>query len=142
MFSVTASIIFLSSLSLVLRRSLFVIIGNQTDSKNKSNETTYIEQEQKNLQNVIEALYSRNEDALKELIVTQSIMLCQVLMLINRGADDLSERRSVNKSFLDSLTKVKEGLPQALLWLKKNIDPDVCAIMLEVGSSRIPGLNQ
>ena len=130
MFSVTASIIFLSSLSLVLRRSLFVIIGNQTDSKNKSNKTTYIEQEQKNLQNVIEALYSKNEDALKELIVSQSIMLCQVLMLINRGADDLSERRSINKSFLDCLTKVKEGFPQALVWLKKNIDPDVCAIIL------------
>ena len=109
---------------------MFVLIGKQTDSKNNSNEAIYNEQKQNNLQNVFESLNSKDEDALKELIVSQSIMLCQVLILINRGADDLSERRSINKSFLDSLTNVKEGLPQALLWLKKNIDPDVCAIML------------
>ena len=128
--SVMALIIFLTALSLVLRKCLLrVIIGKQTDWK-KSNEMAHNKQQQSNLQNAIEALYNQNEDAMKGLIVSQDGMLCQVLMLINRGADDLSERRSINKSFLDSLTKVKEELPQALVWLKKNIDPDVCAIML------------
>ena len=97
---------------------LTVLAGKQTDWKSKSDETAHNEQQQSNLENVIETLYSQNEGAMKELIVSQSIILCQVLMLINRGADDLSERRSINKSFLDSLTKVKEGLPQALVWLK------------------------
>ena len=126
----TASIILLTFLSTVLRRSLFVIIGKQTDRKNKSNETKHNEQQQSNLQNMIETLYGKDEDGLKELIFSQTTMLSQVLMLINRGADELSERRSINKFFLDCLTKVKQGQPEALVWLKKNIDSDVCAIML------------
>ena len=113
----TTSIILLTALSLVSRRCL-LIIGNQTAWKIKSKETAYNKQQQSNLQNLVETLYSKNEDAMKELIFSQCNMLCQVVALINRGADDLSERRSINKSFLDSLTKVKEGLPQALVWLK------------------------
>ena len=119
----TISIILLTALSVVFRRCL-LIIGKQPHQKNKPNETTHNKPQQSNLQNVIETLYSMNEDAMKELIV------CQVIVLINRGTDDLSERRNINKSFLDCLTKVKQDIPQALVWLKKNIDPDVCAIML------------
>ena len=127
----TASIILLTALSLVLRKCLLTVLaGKQTDWKSKSDETAHNEQQQSNLENVIETLYSQNEGAMKELIVSQSIMLCQVLMLINRGADDLSERRSINKFFLNCLTKLKQSHPVALVWLKKNIDPDVCAIML------------
>ena len=129
--SVTVSIILLTALSMVLRMSfMFLIIGEQTDFNNKSNETTCNEQEQSNLQNVIESLHSKNEDILKGFIFSQSIMICQVLMLINRGAGDFSERRNINKFFLNSLIKVKQGKPQALVWLKKNIDPEVCAIIL------------
>ena len=127
--SVTVSIIFLTALSMVLRRclSILVIIA---DWKNKSNKATYNEQQQSNLQNVIETLYNKNEDAMKKLIVSHRIILSQILTLINRGADDLSERRNINKYFLNCLTKVKQSQPLALVWLKKNIDPDVCAIML------------
>ena len=128
--SVTTSIILLSSLSMVLRTSLLrLIIGKQIDWKNKSNKTTYNEQQQRNLQNVIETLYSNNEDAMKELIVSHSIILTQILMLINR-AEEVSERRKVNKFFLNCMTKVKQSQPLVLVWLKKNIDPDVCAILL------------
>ena len=129
--SVTTSIILLTALSMILRRSLlFVIVGKQKYWKSKSNETTHNEQQQSNLQNIIETLYTKNEDAMKELIVSQSIILSQILVLINRGTDDLSERRNINKFFLDCLTEVKQDQPQALVWLKKNIDIDVCAIML------------
>ena len=124
----TTSIILLTALSLVSRRCL-LIIGNQTAWKIKSKETAYNKQQQSNLQNLVETLYSKNEDAMKELIFSQCNMLCQVVALINRGADDLSERRNINKSFFDCLTKVKQGQPQALVWLKKNIDPEVCTIM-------------
>ena len=109
---------------------MFVIIGKQTDWKNKSNKTPCNEQQQINLQIVIETLYSSNEDTVKELIVSKSIYLSQILMILIRQEGDLSERRKVNKNFLNCLTKVKQGQPQALVWLKKNIDPDVCAIIL------------
>ena len=109
--SVTASIILLTALSLVLRKCLLTVLaGKQTDWKIKSIEMAHNEHQQSNLQNVIEALYSQNDGAIKELIVSQNDMLCQVLMLINRGAHDLSERRSINKSFLDS-----PGLNQRLI---------------------------
>ena len=128
--SVTATIIFLTALSMQLRLFLLkVIIGKQIDWKNKSNKTTYNQEQQSNLQNVIETLDSKNEDAMKELIVSKSNILGQILILNNRGADDLTRRRDVNRFFLGCLFNVKSE-PQALTWLKKNIDLDVCAIML------------
>ena len=127
--SVTASIILLTALSLVLRRCLF-IIGKQTDWENNSHKIANNEQQQSNLQNVVETLYSCNEDTIKELIVSETINLSQILMMINRQEEDLSERRNVNKCFLNCMTKLKKGQPVALIWLKKNIDLEVCAIML------------
>ena len=44
--------------------------------------------------------------------------------------ENLTERRRVNKNFLDCLVEVKGGCPSAFVWLKRNIDFEISEIML------------
>ena len=53
-------------------------------------------------------------------------------MINMKGSDpeNVHERRRINKMFVNCLLEVKSSGPLALIWLKKNIDYDICDIML------------
>ena len=76
---------------------------------------------------------SSDEVAIKHIIVSEDSHLRQVLRLINTegsGKGSHESRSVVNKYFMNYLVEVKCGLSSALLWLKANVDPDICGILL------------
>ena len=79
--------------------------------------------------NVMVILHSNNKTAIKELIVTKDWQLNPALRLANSGGyspQDVAMRRSANKLFFECVLDVEHSRPAALVWLKGNIDPDIC----------------
>ena len=85
--------------------------------------------------NVMVILHSNNKTAIKELIVTKDWQLNPALRLANSGGyspQDVAMRRSANKLFFECVLDVELSRPAALVWLKGNIDPDICNASLQM----------
>ena len=85
--------------------------------------------------NVIEIFRSEDNTALKGLISNEkegNTQLNQVLRMVNidgTGPQDVKSRREINKSFMTCLI-AKLGRPEALIWIKKHLDPEFCKQIL------------
>ena len=85
--------------------------------------------------NVIEILRREDTNALKDLISKEkegNTQLNQVLRMVNidgTGPQDVKSRRELNKSFMTCLIH-KLGRPEALIWIKKHLDPEFCKQIL------------
>ena len=54
-------------------------------------------------------------------------------MISMEGSDTQDEeiRRKVNKNFMECLVEAENGVPGALIWLKKHIDFEICNIIIQ-----------
>ena len=92
-------------------------------------------QEVNSTTNVIEIFRSEDKTALKELISNENegnTQINQVLRMVNidgTGPQDVVSRREINKSFMTCLI-AKLGRPEALIWIKKHLDPEFCNSIL------------
>ena len=92
-------------------------------------------QEVNSTTNVIEIFRSEDKTALKELISNEnegSTQINQVLRMVNidgTGPQDVASRREINRSFMTCLI-AKLGRPEALIWIKKHLDPEFCNSIL------------
>ena len=78
-------------------------------------------------------LHRNNKTAIKEMIVSKNWQLNQALQLTNSGPQDMAKIRSANKLFFECVLEVELSHSAALVWLKSNIDPDICdAIITDV----------
>ena len=88
-------------------------------------------QEVNSTTNVIEIFRSEDKTALKELISNENegnTQINQVLRMVNidgTGPQDVASRREINRSFMTCLI-AKLGRPEALIWIKKHLDPEFC----------------
>ena len=82
---------------------------------------------------IVEKIESSDTNTVINLITSEDPKIGQVLRLLNiegSEAEDLERRRSINKHFVQCLVEVKSNLPSALLWLKANVDMDICDKMI------------
>ena len=92
----------------------------------------------------VKVLKSKNKEDMKDLITSDDKSLGPALRIINmesfapeknskRRANKKANmnRRSINKTFFECLEDVEQGRHFALLWLKKNIDFEVCDVIIE-----------
>ena len=82
---------------------------------------------------IVERIQSTNTSIVSSLITSEDPKTGQVLRMLNiegSEAEDLERRRTVNKHFVKCLVEVKSGLPSALLWLKANVDMEICDKMI------------
>ena len=82
---------------------------------------------------IVEKIESNDTNTVINLITSEDPKIGQVLRLLNiegSDAEDLERRRSINKHFVQCLVEVKSNLPSALLWLKANVDMDICDKMI------------
>ena len=82
---------------------------------------------------IVERVQSTNTNIVSSLITSEDPKIGQVLRMLNiegSEAEDLVRRRTVNKHFVKCLVEVKSGLPSALLWLKANVDMEICDKMI------------
>ena len=92
-------------------------------------------QEVNSTTNVIEIFRSEDKTALKELISNEregNTQINQFLRMVNidgTGPQDVKSRRELNKSFMTCLI-AKLGRPEALIWIKKHLDPEFCKQIL------------
>ena len=92
-------------------------------------------QEVNSTTNVIEIFRSEDKTALKELISNENegnTQINQVLRMVNidgTGPQDVASRREINRSFMTCLI-AKLGRPEALIWIKKHLDPEFCNSIL------------
>ena len=79
-------------------------------------------------------LHRNNKTGIKEMIVSKNWQLKQALQLVNSGPQDMAKRRRrANKLFFECVLEVELSHSAALVWLKSNIDPDICnAIITDV----------
>ena len=77
---------------------------------------------------VIERIRSKDKDAIKNLITTNNQHISRSLRIINLDVPtaEIIERRQVNVTFMTCLIEIETSHPSALLWLKRNIDSDIC----------------
>ena len=83
--------------------------------------------------NIVEQIESTDTNTVSNLITSEDPMIGQVLRLLNiEGSDqeDSERRRTINKHFVKCLVEVKSDLPSALLWLKANVDMEICDKMI------------
>ena len=91
---------------------------------------------QKDCLNLIRILHSNDTIGKIDLVTGEYLNHTQLntmlRMIAVKGSDheNLSERRKVNKTFLNHLVKIKGGEPSALVWLKRNIDFEICDILI------------
>ena len=117
--------------------SFCLILFNRKTVKHKSKqELERIPlQEVNSTTNVIEIFRSEDKTALKELISNENegnTQINQVLRMVNidgTGPQDVKSRREINKSFMTCLI-AKLGRPEALIWIKKHLDPEFCKQIL------------
>ena len=86
-----------------------------------------------NLDDLKDILYSKNKNAVKEIIISENKHIGTNLRMISielSEAGDKTMRREISKCFMDCLMEVKSSHPQALVWLKRHVDFDICAIIL------------
>ena len=82
---------------------------------------------------IVERVQSTDTNIVSSLITTEDPKIGQVLRMLNiegSEAEDLERRRTINKHFVKCLVEVKSGLPSALLWLKANVDMEICDKMI------------
>ena len=77
---------------------------------------------------VIEQIRSKDKDVITNLIATKNQHISRSLRIINLDVPtaEIIERRQVNVSFMTCLIEIETSHPSALLWLKRNIDSDIC----------------
>ena len=119
--------------------SFCLILFNRKTVKRKNNqESERIPLQEVNsttTTNVIEIFRSEDKTALKELISNENegnTQINQVLRMVNidgTGPQDVASRREINRSFMTCLI-AKLGRPEALIWIKKHLDPEFCNSIL------------
>ena len=91
---------------------------------------------------IVKVLQSKNKENVKELIRSETSHLGSALRIINMESfapevvskrraisKPFMKRRSINRTFMKCLIDVKQGRRSALLWLKKNVDFEICDII-------------
>ena len=81
-----------------------------------------------NSNGVIEQIRSKDKDIITNLIITKNQYISRSLRIINLDVPtaEITERRQINVSFMSCLVEIESSHPSALLWLKRNIDSDIC----------------
>ena len=81
-----------------------------------------------NSNDVIEQIRSKDKDVIINLITTDNQHISRSLRIINLDVPtaEITERRQINVAFMTCLIEIETSHPSALLWLKRNIDPDIC----------------
>ena len=81
-----------------------------------------------NSNGVIEQIRSKDKDVIINLITTDNQYISRSLRIINLDVPtaEITERRQINVSFMSCLVEIETSHPSALLWLKRNIDSDIC----------------
>ena len=124
--SVIAFIVLLTLFSLVL--SAFV---EKIDKKyNNKNQPEDISPQRNDLKNIKALLKNENKSEIKRLINSETSDLGPALRMINMKMykeKDLSERRELNKFFIQCLTEIS---PRAFIWLKQHVDFETCETMI------------
>ena len=113
--------------------SFCLILFNRKTVKHKSKqELERIPlQEVNSATNMIEIFRSEDKTSLEELISNENegnTQINQVLRMVNidgTGPQDVASRREINRSFMTCLI-AKLGRPEALIWIKKHLDPEFC----------------
>ena len=80
----------------------------------------------RNSPSMVGVLRSLDKTAIKDLIVENPSKMAKLLHMINLGVDSIAERRSINTAFMDSLLDLELTRPATHLWLKKNVDYEIC----------------
>ena len=76
-------------------------------------------------------LRSLDKTAIKDLIEKKPRKTAKLLHMINlAGVDSIVERRSLNTAFMESLLELEHTRPAAHLWLKQNVDYEICDAVL------------
>ena len=76
-------------------------------------------------------LRSLDKTGIKDLIEKNPAKTAKLLHMINlAGVDSVAERRSFNTAFMDSLLELENTRPAAHLWLKQNLDYEICDAVL------------
>ena len=118
--------------------SFCLILINRKTVKHKNNQESEripLQEVNSTTTNVIEVFRSEDKTALKELISNEkegNTQINQVLRMVNidgTGPQDVESRREINKSFMTCLI-AKLGRPEALIWIKKHLDPEFCNSIL------------
>ena len=85
----------------------------------------------KNSPSMVGVLRSLDKTAIKGLIVENPAKMAKLLHMINlAGVDSVVERRSLNTAFMDSLLDLELTRPATHLWLKQNVDYEICDTVL------------
>ena len=81
-----------------------------------------------NSNDVIEQIRSKDKDVIINLITTDNQHISRSLRIINLDVPtaEITERRQINVAFMTCLIEIETSHPSALLWLKRNIDSDIC----------------
>ena len=81
-----------------------------------------------NSNGVIEQIRSKDKDVIINLITTDNQHISRSLRIINLDVPtaEIAERRQINVAFMTCLIEIETSHPSALLWLKRNIDSDIC----------------
>ena len=81
-----------------------------------------------NSNDVIEKIRSKDKDVIINLITTDNQHVSRSLRIINLDVPtaEITERRQINVAFMTCLVEIETSHPSALLWLKRNIDSDIC----------------
>ena len=85
-----------------------------------------------NSNGVIEQIRSKDKDVIINLITTDNQHISRSLRIINLDVPtaEIAERRQINVAFMTCLIEIETSHPSALLWLKRNIDSDICDTIL------------
>ena len=79
------------------------------------------------------AAFFQSKNATKEFIKTENKTLIRLLNIINQESYeelDVLQRRKNNLLFMQCLMDTQLGYPQALLWLKKHLNLQVCDVII------------
>ena len=82
---------------------------------------------------IVEQVQSTDTNIVSSLITSEDPKIGPILRMLNiegSEAEDLERKRTINKHFVKCLVEVKSGLPSALLWLKANVDMEICDKMI------------
>ena len=81
-----------------------------------------------NSKGVIEQIRSKDKDVIINLITTDNQHISRSLRIINLDVPtaEITERREINVAFMTCLIETETSHPSALLWLKRNIDANIC----------------
>ena len=74
-----------------------------------------------------------DKNKIKELITEDNKQLGTSLGTMNTelsGSNEKTQRRQINKLFVECLMEVKLSLPQALIWMKRHVKFETCDIIM------------